>query len=124
MSKRGEQEKIIQALLKKIGKALIKESKPEEVKKTPKEEYIDLYVASEPTKKQERYNVSPGEVKDKEVLLALEAIEKDKEQIASQKEEIEKEKGHIESRQHQLRSAMEVIRQREAKLDGTGTGDN
>jgi hypothetical protein len=105
MTKRGEQDKIIQALLKKIGKALIKESKPIEVKKTPKEEYIDLYTASEPTQKTERYNVSPTEVKDKEVLLTLEAIQKDKEQIAKQKESLKQDQVRTEDQYKSLQRA-------------------
>lgn len=106
MSKRGEQEKIIQALLKKIGKALIKESKPIEVKKTPKEELLELYTASEPTQKTERYNVSPIEVKDKEVLLTLEAIQKDREQIAKQKESLKQDQVKIADQHQSLKRAQ------------------
>ena len=109
MSKRGDQEKIIHALLKKIGKALIKESKPVEVKKTPREELLEIYTASEPTQKTERYNVSPTEVKDKEVLLTLEAIQKDREQIVQQKESLKKEQARTEDQHKSLqRASLEV----------------
>jgi len=105
MSKRGEQEKIIQALLKKIGKALIKESKPEKPEMTPREEYIDLYMASEPPKKEERHNVSPIEIKDKEVLLTLEAIQKDKEQIVKQREGLKQKEARIADQHKSLQRA-------------------
>jgi hypothetical protein len=119
MSKRGEQEKIIQALLKKIGKALIKESEPEpEPAKTPREELLEIYTAQEPKEPSPR--IEPIKtVKNAEIMLALEAIQKDKEQVLAQKQLIEKEKEHINSQHQQMRSAMNEIRQREAKIDGT-----
>jgi hypothetical protein len=109
MTKRGDQEKIIQALLKKIGQALISESEPKEEKKTPREEYIDVYTASEPTKKAERYNYSPRKVKNQEVMLALEAIQKDREQINEQKKSMENEKIKIADQHNSLaRAKLEV----------------
>jgi hypothetical protein len=110
MSKRGDQEKIIQALLKKIGKALIKESKPVEVKKTPREELLELYLPPTPSEREERYVDMPyKEIKDKEVMLTLEAIDRDKEQIAKQKQSMEQEKAKIADQHKSLqRASLEV----------------